>query len=143
MFNTYSDMEVWVRDNILDRRFEGKAVRIYVLGSEDPLEGVVDEVSKYEIGVRTSLGPVVVFRHSIAYIEASQADIHGFSSEELEDVVITPEMIGAEVLVLLQSGVKINGKIAKVSRYEIGLRLGDRALIVPKSSISYIVFQSA
>ncbi|MEM0066789.1 MAG: hypothetical protein QXT76_04045 [Sulfolobales archaeon] len=130
-----------MRDNILDKRFEGKAVRIYLIGSKEPLEGVVDEVSKYEVGVRTPSGPAVVFRHSIAYIEVSQVEIHGFSSEELEDVIITPEMTGSEVTVVLQDSTKIVGKLSKVSKYEIGVRAGDRALIIPKSSISHIIFQ--
>ncbi|MEM1623311.1 MAG: hypothetical protein QXZ60_05080 [Sulfolobales archaeon] len=130
-----------MRDNILDKRFEGKAVRIYLTGSKEPLEGVVDEISKYEVGVRTPSGPIVVFRHSIAYIEVSQADIHGFSNEELEDVIITPEMTGSDVTVILQDSTKIVGKLSKVSKYEIGVRAGDKALIIPKSSISHIIFQ--
>ncbi len=101
----------------------------------------MDEVSRYEIGIRTPKGPAVVFRHSIAYVEVSQTDIHGFSSEELEDVIITPEMTGTEVTVVFQNGTKVSGKLSKVSRYEIGLRVGDRALIIPKSSVSYIMFQ--
>lgn len=131
-----------MRDNILDRRFEGKAVRIYISGMEEPLEGVVDEVSKYEIGIRTPKeGPIVVFRHAIAYVEVSQTDLHGFSSEELEDVIITPEMSGSDVVIVLRGNVKLSGKLAKVSKYEIGLRVGDKALIVPKASISHIIFQ--
>ncbi|MCS7099489.1 MAG: hypothetical protein RMH84_00775 [Sulfolobales archaeon] len=130
-----------MRDNILDRRFEGKAVRLRLVGVEEPIEGVVDEVSKYEIGVRTPKGPVVVFRHSIAYVEVSQADLHGFSSEELEDVIITPEMSGSDVTVVLFDKTRIDGKLSKVSKYEIGVRTGDRALIIPKSTISYVVFQ--
>lgn len=130
-----------MRDNILDKRFEGKAVRLYLVGARDPLEGVVDEVSKYELGIRTPKGPVVVFRHSVAYVEVSQTDIHGFSSEELEDVVITPEMAGSEVTVVLRDGTELVGKLSKVSKYEIGLRSGERALVVPKSSISHILFR--
>lgn len=130
-----------MRDNILDKRFEGKAVRLYLIGVGEPLEGVVDEVSKYEIGVRTPKGPIVVFRHSVAYIEVSQVDIHGFSSEELEDVIITPEMTGSEVTIVLHDNTRISGKLSKVSKYEIGLRTGDRALIIPKSGISHILFQ--
>lgn len=130
-----------MRDNILDKRFEGKAVRMYLIGLEEPLEGVVDEVSKYEIGIRTPQGPVVVFRHSVAYVEVSQVDIHGFSSEEIGDVIITPEMTGTEVTIVLQDGTKINGKLSKVSKYEIGIRTSDKALIIPKSSISHIVFK--
>lgn len=131
-----------MRDNILDRRFEGKVVRIYISGMDEPLEGVIDEVSKYEIGIRTPKeGPTVVFRHAIAYAEVSQADLHGFSSEELEDVIITPEMSGSDVVVVLRGNVKLSGKLAKVSKYEIGLRVGDKALIIPKASISHIIFQ--
>lgn len=130
-----------MRDNILDKRFEGKAIRLYLVGTREPMEGVVDEVSKYEIGIRTPKGPVVVFRHSVAYIEVSQVDIHGFSSEELEDIIITPEMVGSEVAVVLQDGTELVGKLSKVSKYEIGIRAGERALIVPKSSISHILFR--
>ncbi|MCX8184842.1 MAG: hypothetical protein RMI56_00505 [Sulfolobales archaeon] len=130
-----------MRDNILDRRFEGKAIKLRLIGIEEPLEGVVDEVSKYEIGIRTPRGPVVVFRHSIAHIEVSQTDLHGFSSEELEDVIITSEMTGAGVEVVLSDKTRIDGKLSKISRYEIGVRAGDRALVIPKSAISYIIFQ--
>jgi sRNA-binding regulator protein Hfq len=130
-----------VRENILDRRFEGKAIRVYVLGSEEPLEGAVDEVAKYEIGIRTPKGAVVVFRHAIAYVEVPQTELHGFSQEEMEDVVITSEMVGSDVVVVLRSGTSVEGKIAKVSKYELGVRVGDRALIIPKSSISYVLFR--
>jgi len=130
-----------VRDNILDRRFEGKAIRVYVLGVEEPLEGAVDEVSKYELGIRTPKGAVVVFRHSIAYVEVPQAELHGFSQEDMEEVIITPEMVGSDVVVVLRNGTSIEGKIAKVSKYELGIRVGDRAFIIPKSSISYVKFR--
>ncbi len=130
-----------MRDNILDRRFEGKAIRVYVLGTEEPLEGAVDEVSKYEVGIRTPRGAVVVFRHAIAYIEVPQTELHGFSQEEMEEVIITPEMVGSDVVVVLSNGNSIEGKIAKVSKYELGIRVGDRAFIIPKSSVSYVEFR--
>jgi len=112
-----------------------------VLGRDDPIEGVVDEVAKYEIGVSVRGTPVIIFRHAILYVETEAPEIHGYGSGELEDTVLTSDLVGENVEVHLINGYKLGGKLMKVSRYEIGIRGKETTFIIPKSSISYIVFK--
>ncbi len=128
-----------MRENIIDQRLVGKAIKIFVLGYEDPIEGVVDEISKYEIGVSVSNKPCIVFRHAILYALLSETELHGYSQEELEDTVLTPDLIGAEMEIYLINGWKIEGRLMKLSRYEIGILSKGKGVVVPKSNISFIV----
>lgn len=66
-----------MRDNILDRRFEGKAVRLRLVGVEEPIEGVVDEVSKYEIGVRTGDRALIIPKSTISYVVFQGVEARG------------------------------------------------------------------
>ena len=130
-----------IKENILDERFEGKSIRIKVMGYNDVIEGVVDEVAKYEIGISVRGRPMVVFRHAILYVETEAPEIHGYGSRDLEDTVLTSDFVGESVEVHLLDGSLIKGKLMKVSKYEIGVRSSDRTYIVPKSSISFILFE--
>ncbi len=131
-----------VKENIVDSRFAGKSVKLYVMGFTEPIEGVIDEVSRYEIGIRARDKALVVFRHAVLYILTQPPELHGYSSEELEDTIITSDFIGEDVEVHLINGEVIKGKLMKISRYELGLVGQDTAYVIPKSSISFIVFKS-
>jgi len=128
-----------MRENIIDQRLVGKVIRIYVLGHEDPIEGVVDEVSKYEIGVSVSNTPYVVFRHAILYAFLGETDLHGYSQEDLDDTVLTSDLIGSEIEIHLTDGQKLEGRLVKLSKYEIGVLSRGKGLVVPKSNISFIM----
>ena len=112
------------------------------MGREDLIEGIVDEVAKYELGLRVRDTPVVVFRHAILYVETEAPEIHGYGSRELEDTVLTSDMVGEEVEIHLINGLVVKGKLMKVSKYELGIRSKEVTYVIPKSSISYIVFIS-
>ncbi len=125
-------------ENLLDPRFVGRAVKLRVMGIDEILEGIVDEVSRYEIGLRIRDRPVIVFRHSVLFFEVSEVDFHGYSSEELEDTVLTSDFIGGDIEVTLINGERLEGRLLRISKYEIGIRSGGRSLIIPKSTISVI-----
>ncbi len=102
------------------------------------IEGILDEVTRYELGIRTSTSAVVVMRHSIVKVAVSESDIHGSGSLEA-DTVITSDFIGENVTILLNNCEEIKGRLMKLSKYEIGVITGEETYIVPKSAIVYVV----
>lgn len=130
-----------MRDNILDSRFRGMVIKL-VLSNGEAVEGVVDDVARYELSLRVKEFLYVVFRHGVSYLEVSASELHGERREELEDTLITNELVGSDIELALISGVKIRGRLMKVSRYELGVRHDDKGLIIPKSSILYVKLSS-
>ncbi len=128
-----------VRENIIDSRFSGREVEFKVMGSNEPIRGLIDEVSRYEIGLRVKEKAYVIYRHAILTAKVEPTELHGFSTEQLSDTVIDSEFIGSEVEVHLIDGSVISGTLVKISKYEIGIKSGDEGFIIPKSSISYVV----
>jgi sRNA-binding regulator protein Hfq len=131
-----------MRENIIDSRLTGREIKVKVMGYSEEIKGLIDEVAKYEIGIRSEKGAIVVYRHSILYATLNAADLHGYSNERLRDTVIDSDMIGTEVELHLISGETIEGKLMKLSKYELGLTRGDEGLIVPKSAISFATIKS-
>ena len=131
-----------LRENIIDARFNGREIEFRVLGASEPIRGVVDEVSRYEIGVVSGDKVYVLFRHAILTATMEPSDLHGFSTEQLNDTIINAELIGVELELHLIDGSVISGTLSKISKYEIGLRSGDKGLVIPKSSVTYAVIRS-
>lgn len=129
-----------LRENLIDARFVGREITIYIMGRDEPIKGLIDEVARYEIGVRSEGSPVVIFRHAILYAVTEAAELHGYSNEQLRDTVINSDMVGSDVEVHLINGLSFQGKLMKVTKYELGFRIGDKGYIIPKSSIAYIKF---
>ncbi len=129
-----------LRENLIDARFVGHEITIYIMGRDEPIKGLIDEVARYEIGVRSEGSPVVIFRHAILYAVTEAAELHGYSNEQLRDTVIDSDMAGSDVEVHLINGLSFQGKLMKVTKYELGFRIGDKGYIIPKSSIAYIKF---
>jgi len=132
-------LELPIRENILDTRFEGKSIKVYIQGAREPLEGVVDEVAKYEVGLRVEGKAVILFRHAILYIVTEPMEFHGYSIEELGETILTADFIGSELEVHLVNGDVVKGKLTKLSRYEVGIVSNEGGLVIPKVSISYVV----
>ena len=95
-------------------------------------------MSKYEIGLRVREKPLVIFRHAIAAITTGISDIHGESYEEIEENIVDKDFIGYDMTVHLINGRVIEGRLIKVSKYEIGLLSQGKAYIIPKNNIMYI-----
>ncbi len=131
-----------IRENIIDGRFTGREVVIKVLGYNEEIKGIIDEVARYEIGLSSEGRPIVVFRHSIIYAKVEATELHGYSGERLSDTVINSDMVGTELRLHLIDGSEISGKLMKVSKYELGLRKDDEGFIIPKSAISFAVIES-
>ncbi len=132
-----------LRENIIDSRLSGREIRIKVAGYDDEIKGIIDEVARYEIGLRSEGKAVVVFRHSIMYATINAADLHGYSGERLNDTVIDSDLIGTDLELHLINGDELKGRLMKVSKYELGLRYNDNGVVVPKSAIAFAVIKSS
>ena len=130
-----------LRENIIDNRLAGREIRIKVLGHDQEIKGIIDEVARYEIGLRSENKAIVVFRHSILYALVNSADLHGYSNERLNDTVINSDMIGTELELHLTNGDLLEGKLMKISKYELGLSRNDEGLVIPKSGVAFAVIQ--
>jgi RNase P/RNase MRP subunit p29 len=126
-----------IRDNIIDSRFVGRMIRIHTHCGK-VIEGILDEVTRYELGIRTSTNAIVVMRHSIVKVAVSESDIHGSGTIEA-DTVITNDFTGENVTILLNSCEEIKGRLMKLSKYEVGVVTNEGTYIIPKSAIIYVV----
>ncbi len=130
-----------LRENIIDSRLSGREIKLKVAGFDEEIKGIIDEVARYEIGLRSEGKGVVVFRHSILYAQMNAADLHGYSAERLRDTVIDSDMIGSSIKLHLVNGEEVGGKLLKLSKYEIGLRRGEEGIVIPKSAISFAIIE--
>uniref|UniRef100_A0A7C2Z9B9 Uncharacterized protein n=1 Tax=Ignisphaera aggregans TaxID=334771 RepID=A0A7C2Z9B9_9CREN len=122
---------------LVDSRFEGRSIEIYVLSGEK-LTGLIDEVAVNEIGLLVEGTPTIVPRTSILYMITGLSDIHGFGECCESDFVLDDDFIGSDISVKLVNGEEVSGRLVKITRNEIGVIQGNRALIIPKSSMVYV-----
>ncbi|MEM1683655.1 MAG: hypothetical protein QXG46_05255 [Ignisphaera sp.] len=122
---------------VLDSRFEGRSLELYTLDGEKLL-GLVDEVSQNEIGMVVEGSPVIIPRSSILYIATGLSDIHGHGECCESEYVLDEDFIGSEVAIKLVNGGEVSGRVMKLTRSEIGIVQGNRAVIVPRTSIIYV-----
>jgi len=124
---------------LIDDRYEGRSLEVYTIDGEKLL-GLVDEVATFELGMVVEGEPVVVNRKAILYVVTGLSDIHGWSQAECceNDYVLDEDFIGSDVVVKLVNGDEINGRLMKVSRYELGVVQGNRAFIIPRRSVSFV-----
>mgnify|MGYP000008671225 CR=1 FL=1 len=125
--------------SILDHRFEGRNVEIHTVDGSK-LSGVIDEISTYEVGMLVENIPTIVFKHAILYVIVQAMDLHGMgvSEREVSDHILDEDFIGTNIELVLINGTKINGRLMKISRYELGIQISNKGYIVPKASISYV-----
>jgi len=123
--------------NIIDHRFEGRSLEVYTVDGER-LIGLVDEVAVYEIGMYVENVPIIVERSSILYMVSGLSDLHGSSECCEKEYVLDEDFIGVDVELRLINGQEIGGRIVKITKNEIGIAQGNRALIIPRSKISFI-----
>ncbi len=126
-----------MRDNIIDGRFRGMSVKVSLINGEE-FDGIVDDVAKYELGITVRDSFYIVFRHGVTCVQVNAADLHGERGTELDDSLITSDFIGVDVDVMLVNGRELSGRLMKISRYELGIRVEDKGLIIPKSNIIYL-----
>ncbi len=123
--------------HIIDERFEGRSLEVYTIDGEK-LMGLVDEVSLCEIGMYVENTPVIVSRSAIVYVVVGLSDIHGVGECCEREYVLDEEFIGSDVSVKLVNGQEFQGRLLKITRNEIGIAQANRALIIPRSMISYV-----
>ncbi len=122
---------------VIDERFEGRSLELYTVDGEK-LMGLVDEVAVNEIGMLVENTPVIVNRSAILYAVTGLTDIHGYGECCEKEYVLDEDFIGCDVIVRLINGQEISGRLMKVSKNEIGISQENRAIIIPRSSISFV-----
>jgi len=122
---------------LLDNRFEGRSIELYVLNGER-IMGLVDEVSANEIGILAEGIATIVPRNAVLYIITGLSDIHGFGECCESEYVLDEDFIGSDISVKLMNGEELSGRLIKITKNEIGVAQGNRALVIPRNSILYI-----
>ncbi|MCC6016212.1 MAG: hypothetical protein LM582_04110 [Desulfurococcaceae archaeon] len=122
---------------LLNGRFEGRSIELFVLNGER-IVGLVDEVTINEIGILAEEVATIVPRNAILYVVTGLSDIHGFGECCEAEYVLDEDFIGSDITVKLVNGEEIGGRLIKITKNEIGVAQGNRALIIPRSSILYI-----
>jgi sRNA-binding regulator protein Hfq len=122
---------------LLDNRFEGRSIELYVLNGER-IMGLVDEVSANEIGILAEGIATIVPRNAVLYIITGLSDIHGFGECCESEYVLDEDFIGSDITVKLMNSEELSGRLIKVTKNEIGVAQGNRALVIPRNSILYI-----
>lgn len=122
---------------LLDNRFEGRSIELYVLNGER-IMGLVDEVSANEIGILAEGIATIVPRNAVLYIITGLSDIHGFGECCESEYVLDEDFIGSDITAKLMNGEELSGRLIKVTKNEIGVAQGNRALVIPRNSILYI-----
>ncbi len=122
---------------IIDHRFEGRSLEVYTIDGEK-LMGLIDEVAVYEIGMYVENSPIIIERTSILYMVSGLSDLHGSSECCEKEYILDEDFIGVDVELRLINGQEISGRIVKITKNEIGIAQGNRALIIPRSKISFM-----
>jgi sRNA-binding regulator protein Hfq len=87
---------------LLDNRFEGRSIELYVLNGER-IMGLVDEVSANEIGILAEGIATIVPRNAVLYIITGLSDIHGFGECCESEYVLDEDFIGSDITVKLMN----------------------------------------
>lgn len=124
-------------NTLLDTRFEGRSIELYMLNGERVM-GLVDEVSVNEIGLLVEGVATIIPRNAILYMVTGLSDIHGFGECCESEFVLDDDFVGLDITVKLMNGDELNGRLMKITRNEIGVVQGNRALVIPRNSILYI-----
>lgn len=122
---------------IVSEKFEGRSLEVHTVNGEK-LMGIVDEVALYELGMSVGNVPTIVPRNSILYIITGLSDVHGLGECCEKEYVLDEEFIGSDVYTKLVNGDEIEGRLTKVTRDEVGLAQGNKAIIIPRRSILYL-----
>jgi len=126
---------------IIDERVSGRTVEVYTLGGER-IQGIIEEVSTFELGISSEGYAYIVPRQSIAYISIGPSDIYGTHECCKNEFVLDEDFVGYDLEAMLINGQKIEGRLMKVSREEIAIMTANNKLhVIPRSSIQYIKVQ--
>lgn len=123
---------------MITEKLVGRSIYIELVDGE-AVEGILDHVSNYELGVRSPRDALVVFRHAVRSVRVRENEVAGIVRDCCEDQhILDGSYAGYEVVVKFIGGGTLSGKLLSVSRYEIAVASGGYAYIINKGSISYI-----
>lgn len=123
---------------MITEKLVGRSIYVELVDGEI-IEGILDQVSSYELGVRGAREALVVFRHAIRSVRVRENEVAGIVRECCEEQhILDTSYAGYDVTVKFIGGGELSGKLLSVSRYEVAVASGGYAYIINKGSISYI-----
>ncbi|MDT7889824.1 MAG: hypothetical protein RQ885_12745 [Desulfurococcales archaeon] len=123
---------------MVTEKFEGRSINIELANGES-IEGVLEQVTSYELGVRAPSGALIVFRHAVKSVRVRENEVMGIVKECCEErYILGNDYIGYDVVVKFIDGKELSGKLISVSRYEIAVASDGYAYILNKGLISYV-----
>ncbi|MEM2204069.1 MAG: hypothetical protein QXI22_06925 [Sulfolobales archaeon] len=123
---------------MITEKLVGRSIYIELVDGEI-VEGILDHVSNYELGVRRRDEALIIFRHAIRSVRVRENEVAGIVKECCEDQhILDGSYAGYDVTVRFIGGKELSGKLLSVSRYEIAVASGGYAYVANKGSISYI-----
>ncbi|MEM1526097.1 MAG: hypothetical protein QXI44_03265, partial [Ignisphaera sp.] len=75
---------------------------------------------------------------AILYAVTGLSDIHGFGECCESEFVLDEDFIGSDIVVKLINGDEMSGRLVKLTRNEIGVVQGNKALVIPRNSLVYV-----
>ncbi len=123
---------------LITEKLVGRNIYIELVDGEI-IEGILDQVSNYELGVRGPREALIIFRHAIRSTRVRENEVAGIVKDCCEDQhILDSSYAGYDVTIRFIGGRELSGKLLSVSRYEVAVASGGYAYVVNKSSISYI-----
>jgi len=123
---------------MITEKLEGRNVQLELVGGET-VEGILDQVTSYELGIRTSEGALIVFRHAVKSLRVRENEVMGIVRDCCEEqYILGGDYIGYDVAVKFVDGREVAGKLISVSKYEIAVASEGYAYILNKGLISYV-----
>jgi sRNA-binding regulator protein Hfq len=129
---------VRIPSTMITEKLEGRNIYLELISGES-LEGVLDQVTSYELGLRTVSDAIVVFRHAIKSVRVRENEVMGIVRDCCEEHhILGSDYIGYEVIVKFIDGSEVSGRLISISRSEIAIVSEGYAYILNKGSISYV-----
>jgi len=123
---------------MITEKLEGRNIQVELVGGET-IEGILDQVTSYELGLRTPGGALIVFRHAVKSLRVRENEAMGIVKDCCEEQhILGADYVGYDVAVKFVDGKEIVGKLISVARYEIAVALEGYAYILNKGLISYV-----
>lgn len=123
---------------LITEKLAGRNIQLEMMNG-DVIEGILEHVTSYELGLRSREGILVVFRHAIKSARVRENEVMGIVKDCCEEQqILDSGYVGYDVVVRFISGGELSGKLLSVSKYEIAISSGGYAYILNKGSISYV-----
>lgn len=128
---------------LVTEKLAGRSIYLELVDGRE-VEGILDHVSSYELGIRAGEEALVVFRHAIRSVKVRENEVMGIVRDCCEEQhILDNSYAGYSVVVSLIGGKEISGRLLRVSRYELAVASEGYAHIINKGAVAYIKLEGS